>query len=137
MSSFVVSSRALYCAFSSEQSEAPEPLRALDRCLDPHIRRIAACVEKGGQKLFILSGIGGLISSDERIYHHDHKLAVEEVPLLSLMIFQQLSEFDPEEVYLFIKSGSDTILYRNAVKFAAENLLIQVVVLDPSELDYD
>lgn len=74
--------RAVLTTCSAEKRPEPEPLPAVERYTHPRIAAAAALARERGEPLLILSGVFGLLRSDDPVPWYDHALQPDEVATL-------------------------------------------------------
>ena len=91
---------------------------AIQRYLDPRIRKVHEAASILGLDFYILSGEYGLIPPDEPIPWYDHLLLTEEVDELAELMAAQIRQYYIEGVVYFtnsISNDSSLIPYRDAI----------------------
>lgn len=113
---------------SREKDESNDDLPARLRYRGSHVAKVARYAQQEGLPFFILSGVYGFISEDERIEWYDHLLAADEVPALARKIEAQLRELKLQEVHFYTKRKPNWEPYLEALNRGAKMLGIRILV---------
>ena len=105
---------------SKEKLTDTKPLPANERYLGSHITFVKQVAEKRRLPFFIVSGVYGLISANEKIPYYDHLLIKSEVEALAEKIATQLKERGISVIHLYSKEKPNWKVYEEALMGGAK-----------------
>ena len=126
-------SRIAVTICSRAKDERPGLLPARRRYIGTHIGKVEEVAGDMGLPFFIISGIHGMISPEERIQYYDHELQLSEVEELSRRITEELKDLEVREVCLYTKQKPIWKRYQEALWRATRVLEIELHVFPLDE----
>jgi hypothetical protein len=121
---------ATYC--SAEKNTSSGMLAAVLRYRAPRITDLCAAAKTAGAQFGILSGMFGLIGSDEPIPWYEHLLLTTEVADMATRVQATLQRWEVDKIYwhtVGAKKDPNVARYLDVMRIAAGDLRIPVNVV--------
>lgn len=124
------------CSICSRvKDENKELLPARKRYLGSHVLKVEKIALEQKHPFFILSGVYGFISGEEKIPTYDHLLAEDEVSALAEKIQAQIEKSGASEIHFYTKNKPNWKPYRVALEQAAQSVNVELSVHELAEND--
>jgi len=129
-------SRKVVCSICSRSKrEDADLLPAIERYTGSHIRAVEEISKEQGRPFFVLSGVYGIISSEELIPYYDHLFVKDEIPELLPKVMRQIKEANISSVDFYTKDKPNWEPYRHVLSVAADNsgIPLNIILLEDDD----
>lgn len=129
----------IFCTYCSRpKKETNGKIPAIERYKSKRIRGVYDSANKLGIPFYILSGLFGLIPSDEPIPYYDHLLLPDEMNAMAIKVMEGIKKNKINKVIFFINAFQDdkvNYTYVAAMMLGCEMAKIQLCVVTIKQTD--